>query len=244
MSRPLCLTVGGSDSCGGAGIQADLRIFESMDVDGCSVTTALTAQNFQQVLRVEAVSLAQMEAELYALFDCYHVDVVKTGMLLDADHVGLLAGVLPQLHRGAIVIDPVICSSSGRRLLDQGGVDALMQGLLPQATLWTPNLDEAAALLGRGVEDPEQCVRQLYEDFQRPVLLKGGHGEGDMLCDYLCDEHGELHRYTHPRQAWNAKQRHGTGCRLASAIAARLALGDAMGVAVGHAVDALQSKLR
>ena len=239
--RPVCLTIGGSDSCGGAGIQADLRVLEVLGAEGCSATTALTAQNPSTITRIEAVSLAQLDAEIHAIFDYYDVAVVKTGMLVDAEHVALISALLDQLHKGPLIIDPVMISSSGKTLLDIGGVDALMHALMPQATLITPNLDEAAHLLGEAVDDPVVAVAKLAEQLNCAVLLKGGHGDGDTLLDLLCDGDGEISRFSHLRQIWDADQCHGTGCRLASAVAANLALGMSLTQAVENSVAFLQA---
>ncbi|ATX82259.1 hydroxymethylpyrimidine/phosphomethylpyrimidine kinase [Mariprofundus ferrinatatus] len=240
--RPVCLTIGGSDSCSGAGVQADLRVFEAIGVHGCSAITALTAQNPAAITRVEPVSLAQLDAEIHAIFDYFDVAVVKTGMLVDAEHVALVSALLDQLHDGLLVVDPVMVSSSGRSLLDQGGVDALQQALLPLATLVTPNLNEAAVLLGESITDAESAATQLSERLGRAVLLKGGHSEGDVLIDLLCDSDGDTRRFSHERQPWSELQRHGTGCRLASAIAAHLAAGDLLSEAVARSVTFLQNQ--
>jgi len=241
VSRPVCLTIGGSDSCGGAGIQADLRIFESLGVHGCSAITALTAQNPLAVMRIEPVSLAQLDAEIHAVFDYYDVAVVKTGMLVDAEHIALISGLLPQLHRGALVLDPVLVSSSGRPLLDEGAIDTLINALVPLATLITPNFDEADALLGKRDDYSALAVTAMAEQLGCAVLLTGGHGEGELLTDRLCDRAGVMHEFTHARQAWNRDQRHGTGCRLASATSAFLAQGMPLPQAVEQAVQFLQS---
>jgi len=240
--RPVCLTIGGSDSCGGAGIQADLRVFEAFGVQGCSATTALTAQNPITLSRIEPVSLAQLDAEMHALFDYYDVAVVKTGMLVDAEHVAVIAALLQQLHQGPLVIDPVFISSSGKQLLDGGGIDALVHGLLPQATLLTPNLDEATVLLGGVVENPVAGAKALAEKFNCAVLLKGGHGKDDLLLDVLCDQDGEISEFSHARQVWSEEQSHGTGCRLASTIAAALATGETLQQAVETAILRLQTQ--
>ncbi|ATX79352.1 hydroxymethylpyrimidine kinase [Mariprofundus aestuarium] len=238
--RQVCLTIGGSDSCGGAGIQADLSVFEALGVHGCSATTALTAQNPKFISRIEPVSLAQLDAEIHAVFDYYDVAVVKTGMLLDAEHVAVVSALLHQLHKGMLVVDPVMISSSGRALLDQGGVDALNHALLPLATLVTPNLDEAAVLLGGAVVDPGEAAKRLVDQLGCAVLLKGGHGERDELLDLLCGLDGEITPFSHARQPWSESQSHGTGCRLASAIAAKLSLEESLTVAVAQGVAFLQ----
>lgn len=239
-SRPVCLTIGGSDSCGGAGIQADLRVFEALDVYGCSAITGLTAQNPLAVTRIEAVSLAQLDAEIHAIFDYYDVAVVKTGMLVDAEHIALVSALLSQRHRGAVVIDPVIVSSSGRTLLDTGAIDTLINALVPLATLITPNFDEADALFGKRCDRSEATARALADKLNCAVLLTGGHGKGEQLTDHLCDGDGVLYEFEHARQAWNRDQCHGTGCRLASAISANLAHGNPLPQAVETAITYLQ----
>jgi len=242
--RPVCLTIGGSDSCGGAGIQADLRVFEALNVQGCSAITALTAQNPDNISRIEAVSLAQLDAELHAVFDYYDVAVVKTGMLIDAGHVALISALLQQLHHGLLVIDPVMVSSSGKRLLHTGAVDTVIRSLFPMATLLTPNLDEIAVLLGEPVSDPICAAQSLAEKWGCAVLLKGGHADTDSLMDLLCDRDRNTSEFTHVRQQWSPDQRHGTGCRLASAISANLAHRLPLYQAVEKAIFYLQSHLQ
>ncbi len=242
VSRPVCLTIGGSDSCGGAGVQADLRVFEALGVHGCSAITALTAQNPLAVTRIEAVSLAQLDAEIHAVFDYYDVAVVKTGMLLDAEHIALISALLSQLHQGALVIDPVLASSSGRPLLDTGAIDTLVQALLPLATLITPNFDEADALMGEHCERSAATAKAMADRFECAVLLTGGHGTNEMLTDYLCDAQGGLHNFTHARAPWSRDQSHGTGCRLASAISAHLAHTTPLPQSVEKAIHYLQSR--
>jgi hydroxymethylpyrimidine/phosphomethylpyrimidine kinase len=237
---PVCLTIGGSDSCGGAGIQADLRVFESLNVQGCSATTALTAQNPEGISRIETVSLAQLDAELHAVFDYYDIAVVKTGMLVDAEHVALISALLQQLHHDLLVIDPVMLSSSGKGLLHDGAVDTVIQSLFPMATLVTPNLDEAAVLLGEPVSDPVQAAKSLAERLHCAVLLKGGHADAGILTDVLCEGDGRVSEFSHARKQWSLEQRHGTGCRLASAISANLAHCLPLHQAVEKAIKHLQ----
>jgi len=240
--RPVCLSIGGSDSCGGAGIQADLRVFEALGVHGCSAITALTAQNPDLISRIEAVSLAQLDAELHAVFDYYDVVAVKTGMLFDVEHIALISALLHDRHDGILVVDPVMLSSSGKRLLQAAAVNTVIHALLPMATLLTPNLDEAAVLLGESViTDAEQAAMALQTQFGCAVLLKGGHADADCLMDVLCEPDGSIHVFRHPRQPWSAQLRHGTGCRLASAITANLAHQQPLKQAVQHAIDYLQA---
>ncbi len=241
VKRPVCLTIGGSDSCGGAGIQADLRVFESLGVHGCSAITALTAQNPATISRIEAASLAQLDAEMHAVFDYYDVVAVKTGMLVGVEHIALVSALLQELHTGIVVVDPVMVSSSGKRLLQDGAIDTLQQALLPMATLLTPNLDEAAVLLGEGVTDAAQAAAELTHRLDCAVLLKGGHADAEQLCDILSESDGSVHTFNHPRQAWSAHQTHGTGCRLASAVTANMAHFRPLNMAVEKAIAYLQS---
>ncbi|MDQ6974156.1 MAG: bifunctional hydroxymethylpyrimidine kinase/phosphomethylpyrimidine kinase [Mariprofundaceae bacterium] len=242
MSRlPVCLTVGGSDACGGAGIQADLRVFHDLDMHGCSAITALTAQNHHAITRIEPVSLAQLDAELHAIFDVYDVQAVKTGMLWDADHIATVSACLDVYHQGKpLVVDPVLVSSSGRTLLDSGALDTLQHTLIQQATLLTPNLDEAAVFLQADVVDASEAAHQLVTDLGCAVLLKGGHDLADTLQDVLFNMQGECHVFSHPKQAWNHVQSHGTGCRLASAIAAYFAKGSSLHDGCSQAIAYVQ----
>jgi len=233
MSRPVCcLFVGGSDSSGGAGVQADLLAGARMGVHGCTVVTALTAQHPTQIVRIEPVPLAHMEAELHAVFDYYDVAAVKTGMLLDAEHVALLHGVLAvRLAGRPLVVDPVMRASSGRALLADTGRDALAALIAELATLVTPNLHEARAFSGASArEDEETLLAALAERWPgRAILLKGGHASAsDTIVDRLRLADGTRHDFRHARRRLDAHHGHGTGCRLAALIAAALAQGDAL----------------
>ena len=241
LKRPVCLTIGGSDSCGGAGIQADLRVFESLGVHGCSAITALTAQNPANISRIEAASLAQLDAEMHAVFDYYDVVAVKTGMLVSVEHIAVVSALLQELHTGIVVVDPVMISSSGKRLLQDGAVDTLIQALMPMVTILTPNLDEAALLLGESITDAAEAASALTHKLGCAVLLKGGHAVADQLSDILCESDGAVHIFNHPRQSWPAHKTHGTGCRLASAVTANLAHQTVMKTAVEKAIDYLQA---
>jgi len=235
--RRVCLSIGGSDSCGGAGIQADLRVFEALGAHGCTAITALTAQNPQNITRIEAVPLAQLDAELHAVFDYYDVACVKTGMLLDGEHIATVSAALSLSHNGKpLVVDPVMLSSSGVELLDAGGRQTLLQSLLPMTTLLTPNLDEAAVFLGRNVENPEKDCQSLMQQLGCAVLLKGGHAEGDVIRDVLCETDSQITVVEHRRQDWELDTAHGSGCRLAAAMAAQLAQGNQLKEGVTHAI--------
>jgi hydroxymethylpyrimidine/phosphomethylpyrimidine kinase len=235
-----CLAIGGSDSSAGAGIQADLQTFSVLGIKGCSAITALTAQNPNDISRVEPASLAQLEAEIRALFDYYDIKAVKTGMLYDAERVELVASLLNELHADKpVVVDPVMVSSSGKRLLHESAVTALEQKLFPIASLITPNIPEAELLLN---EKPgREASARLFRKFSTPVLLKGGHIRGDRLLDQLYID-GEEIAFPHKRQPWDQEKAHGTGCRLASAITVSLARGSSLSVAVSEAIGWLQSQ--
>jgi len=233
------LTIGGSDSSGGAGIQADLNTFHAFNVKGCSAITALTAQNPSAINRIEPVSLSQLEAEIRAVFSYYDVQVVKTGMLLDGERIALIASLLKELHpKKPLIVDPVLVSTSGTTLLDESAVSTLKDELFPLATLITPNIPEAE-YLNEGEEGIDAC--RLSELFGTSVLLKGGHISGDKLMDILCLD-GEKIIFPHERQPWDEEALHGTGCRLAAAITAAICRGDSLSVAVTHAIHWLQGR--
>lgn len=240
--RPVCLTIGGSDSCGGAGIQADLRVFDRFGVQGCSAITALTAQHPAAIIRIEPAPLAQLDAELHAVFDYYDVAVVKTGMLFDADRMALISALLAEHHAGRpLIIDPVMVASSGRSLLAPAAVDTLIHALLPLATLITPNLDEWAVLQAQFSDASTQAHEPAAVAAQLgcAVLLKGGHAADAMLCDRLYLPSGAVHEFQHARAAWTQAAAHGTGCRLAAAIAAGVAHGKTVETAVDAAIEFL-----
>jgi hydroxymethylpyrimidine/phosphomethylpyrimidine kinase len=236
----VCLAVGGSDSCSGAGIQADLAMFSRIGVAGCSAITALTAQNPERILRIEPSPCAQFEAELQGILAYYRVAAVKTGMLVDAPHIRSLVESLAQHGITCpLVVDPVMVSTSGTALLDDSALQALQSELFPLASLITPNLPEAARLLGSPVDDPVEAAAGLVQRFRCPVLLKGGHSELDVLLDVLCMTDGDVHLFEHPRLGWNRDQAHGSGCRLAAAITAYLALQAPVEEAVSQALARL-----
>jgi hydroxymethylpyrimidine/phosphomethylpyrimidine kinase len=241
MSRPVvCLAVGGSDSCGGAGIQADLAMFSRIGVAACSAITALTAQNPDRILRIEPSPCAQFEAELQAVLSYYEIAAIKTGMLVDTPHIRTLVESLTQNGMACpVVVDPVMVATSGTALLDDAAQQTLQSELFPLASLITPNLPEAARLLGSPVDDPVEAAAGLVQRFRCPVLLKGGHSGQDVLLDVLCMTDGDVHLFKHPRLDWNKDQAHGSGCRLAAAITAYLALQAPMEEAVSQALAQL-----
>ncbi|MDX8392958.1 MAG: hydroxymethylpyrimidine/phosphomethylpyrimidine kinase [Mariprofundales bacterium] len=228
---PVCLTIAGHDPCGGAGICADIRIFEQLGVHGCSVITALTAQNPNEIRCIQAANTETLRASMQAVLDYYPVIAIKTGMLVNAELVETVADIISYFctHGGILVVDPVLLSSSGTTLLNMVGMKALQTHLLPLATLITPNLPEAAMLLANqnNLADmsQEQMACSLSKKLGISVLVKGGHVPTDnmLLCDILVLASGILHKFFHPRLLVKHDELHGTGCRLSAYICALLA---------------------
>lgn len=240
---PRVLTIAGSDSGGGAGIQADLKTFAAHGVYGMSVVTAITAQNTCAVTAVEALAPDLIRAQIDAVFEDIGVDAVKIGMLANAGIIRAVAEGLRCFKPPHVILDPVMVAKSGDSLLHDGAVAALVAELLPLATLITPNLPEAERLSHRPVTGDEECcaAAEFLGRHGTAVLVKGGHGEGDELVDLLLTN-GTVHRFVHPRI--HTTSTHGTGCTLSSAIAARLARGDELVAAVGGAIDYLHGAIR
>ncbi len=240
---PRLLTIAGSDSGGGAGIQADLKTFAAFGGYGMSVVTAVTAQNTLQVAAIHEVPPDIVAAQLDAVFDDIGVDAVKIGMLGSAAVIEAVAENLRRRTGLVVVLDPVMVAKSGDALLQESAVEALVELLLPLATVVTPNLPEAARLTGLAVDSEEERRQAaLYLAGEGgAALIKGGHGEGEVLVDLLFD--GEaFRRFSHPRLTTSST--HGTGCTLSSAIAAGLGEGLPLPEAVEGAIDYLQGALR
>lgn len=236
MRLPIALTIAGSDSSGGAGIQADLKTFTAFGVYGASVITALTAQNTRGVHGVEAVSPAFVVAQMDAVFSDLDVAAAKTGMLATADIVTAVAARLAAGRRLPLVVDPVMVATSGDALLAPDAVEAVRRMLLPLASLVTPNLPEAARLLGCGVAATDAEIARQAEAIHAlgcgAVLIKGGHGGCEDSVDHLYDG-TRLQRFALPRV--DTRHTHGTGCTLSAAITALLAQGAALQDAVARA---------
>jgi hydroxymethylpyrimidine/phosphomethylpyrimidine kinase len=234
---PVALTIAGSDSSGGAGIQADLKTFSAFGVYGASVITALTAQNTRGVTAVEAVTPGFVVAQIDAVLGDIEVDAVKTGMLATAEIVQAVAARLGAAQRRPpLVVDPVMVATSGDVLLAPEAVAAVRRTLVPLAALLTPNLPEAARLLDTGEARSEAEIVAQAEALHAlgcgAVLIKGGHSAGETVVDILCDPAG-VERFERPRIA--TPHTHGTGCTLSAAIAALLAQGAELRHAVGRA---------
>jgi hydroxymethylpyrimidine/phosphomethylpyrimidine kinase len=236
MTTPVALTIAGSDSSGGAGIQADLKTFAAFGVYGASVITALTAQNTRGVSGIHLVPADFVTAQIDAVFSDLGVKAVKIGMVAQLATIEAIVAGLTRWSPKHIVLDPVMVATSGDRLLATEAVEALRSKLVPRASLVTPNLPEAAALLDEPVASSEAAIesqgKRLLAMGCRALLLKGGHGQGPESIDYLIDGNGII-ALAAPRIA--TKNTHGTGCSLSSAIAAGLAKGESMETAVRHA---------
>ncbi len=233
----IALTIAGSDSGGGAGIQADLKTFQQFGVFGTSVVVALTAQNTRGVRAVERVSDAMVSEQLAALAEDLPPDALKTGMLADAGLVRLVARAVRERGWKPLVVDPVMVSTSGHRLLTVEAEQVVRDSLLPLAALVTPNLDEAALLTGRAVHDiasMEVAAETLVRFGAGAALIKGGHLGGDEVTDLLLSSAGMRH-YRRPRLVTTST--HGTGCTLSAAVTAGLALGRQLELAVEEALD-------
>lgn len=241
---PCALAIAGSDSGGGAGIQADLKTFAAHGVHGLCAITALTAQHTRGVTAVHVAPVAFLRAQIDACFDDFGIGAVKLGMLASADVIDGVASALAAHRPPHLVLDPVMVATSGARLLEADALDALRTQLLPQATLLTPNIPEAELLLGCRIADggaADAALLRLRELGARAVLLKGGHlDEGDQVIDRYIDAGGTA-RFAQPRMDLEG---HGTGCTLASAIAANLCRGLSMRDACTGAIAYVHRALR
>jgi len=246
MSHPIALTIAGSDSGGGAGIQADLKSFSALGVYGASVITAITAQNTRTVAAVEAVSPAMVGAQIDAVFGDLDIRAVKIGMVGGPEVIAVVADRLRAfLDTGPVpvVLDPVMVAKSGDALLADEAVAALRERLIPLTTVLTPNLPEAARLLdvapAQTTAEMERQGRDLLALGARHVLMKGGHAEGAVCTDLLAGP--EPLTLSTPRQ--QTRNTHGTGCSLSSAIAAGLSQGLSVPEAVTRAHGWLQGAI-
>jgi hydroxymethylpyrimidine/phosphomethylpyrimidine kinase len=236
MTVPIALTIAGSDSSGGAGIQADLKTFAALSVYGASVITALTAQNTRGVRGVHPVPADFVTAQIDAVFDDLDVRAVKIGMVAQPETIAAIADALARWKPDHVVLDPVMVATSGDRLLSADALTRLRDDLIPLATLITPNLPEAAALLNEAVAADEAAIadqgRRLLASGARAVLIKGGHGQGRESIDYLFARDDVM---AFPAARIATANTHGTGCSLSSAIAAGLAKGEPLEQAVRDA---------
>ncbi|MCG9581468.1 bifunctional hydroxymethylpyrimidine kinase/phosphomethylpyrimidine kinase [Vibrio tubiashii] len=233
-TTPIVLTIAGSDSGGGAGIQADIKAISATGSYACSVITAITSQNTQGVSAIHPIPLAHIESQLDAVFTDLNVVAVKVGMLADAEIIKVVAAKIRQYQPKHLVVDPVMVATSGDLLLKQSAISTLKQELLPLADLITPNLPEGAALIGGEVPQDEEQMGAMIESLRalgaKAVLLKGGHLEKDQNSNDLLIEQESSELLSAKRVA--TKNTHGTGCTLSSAIASYLAQGNRLHKAV------------
>lgn len=233
---PIALTIAGSDSGGGAGVQADIKAMSANGAYAASVITAITAQNTKAVTAVHEVPADIVAAQIDAVLSDLDVDAIKLGMLFS---VAIIEATAKQLtgFAGPIVVDPVMIAKSGDALLQDAAVDALIRHILPLATLLTPNLPESSRLLGVGeatsIEEMEAQGRRLIATGAKAVLMKGGHALGDVCTDVFVDANGAVAHFQAPRI--DTKNTHGTGCTYSAAIAAQIAQGFELKDAIGRA---------
>ena len=235
---PIVLSIAGSDSSGGAGIQADIKTFSALGVYGATAITAITAQNTQGVKSQFALTPQIVYDQIVSVIDDLSPVVVKIGMLSNVDIVFAVAEAISQ-YTLPIILDPVMVSSSGHRLLSIEGQEVLKEKLLPISTLITPNIPEMEAFAGMSLttlEEKQKAAHHLFDYGAKAVLLKGGHEEGDVKTDILYSAHdGEIQTDTFVSDTILTKNTHGTGCTLSSAIAAFMARGCNLYKAVAEA---------
>jgi len=238
------LTIAGSDSGGGAGIQADLKTFAAHRVYGMSALTAITAQNTVGVTSALALPADLVIAQMEAVASDIHVHATKTGMLASAAIVEAVAAAIAELELPLVVVDPVMVAKSGDRLLDEDALTAMKRELLPRALVVTPNIPEAEVLSGQRITslaEAREAARVIHGFGAGAVVIKGGHANGAELVDLLFDGRA-FHEFRTPRL--ETRNTHGTGCTFASAVAARLALGSPLAEAVSGAQTYVAGAIR
>ncbi|MDZ5712841.1 bifunctional hydroxymethylpyrimidine kinase/phosphomethylpyrimidine kinase [Jeotgalibacillus haloalkalitolerans] len=239
------LTIAGSDSGGGAGIQADIKTFQELDVFGTSVITAVTAQNTRGVIDVAPVPIENIEKQLQAVGDDFDIAAVKTGMLFDAVTIRTVADSIKHYNWQRLVVDPVMIAKGGASLLKEEAKDSLIKHLLPLATLVTPNIPEAEALSGIQIYNEQtrrMAAEQILKSGAQGVLIKGGHGaDPDFTEDFYLDQHGGSLVLRSSRI--QTKHTHGTGCTFSAALAAEFAKGKSIEEAFLTAKQFIQSAI-
>jgi len=239
----IALTIAGSDSSGGAGIQADLKTFQAHGVFGMSAVTAVTVQNTQKVYDIQEIEPRIVHDQITCLFDDVTIDAVKIGMVSSIELIKAIARALKAVNPPPVVLDPVMISKSGYRLLNQNAQDALVDNLFPLAEVITPNIYEAEALIGKKIK-MKNAAQEILNLGVKKVVVKGGHLEEDRATDVLYDgkEYKELHSHR-----VETKNTHGTGCTFSSAIAANIALGkrffEAVSLAKEYITGAIEHSL-
>jgi len=230
------LSIAGSDSGGGAGIQADLKTFAALGVYGMTALTALTAQNTQGVQAIHAIPSAFLKSQIESVCDDIGVDAVKIGMLHTPEMVEVVAWAMDRYQWSNVILDPVMVATSGDRLINEETVEGIVRELFPRVSLITPNLDEVQVLLGympMAQEDLMRAAKDLQGMGAKAVLVKGGHLPGEMVVDVYLGADQHIQVFKSPRI--HSLNVHGTGCTLSSAIAAGLAKGQSMELSLKHA---------
>lgn len=243
--RYICaLTIAGSDSCGGAGVQADMKTMSALGVYAASAVTAITVQNTQGVQAIQSVAPDIVAGQIRAVIDDLKPRAIKVGMVNDPSTIRSISDTLRLYSHPLLVVDPVMVSTSGHMLMQQDALDVFCSQLMPMATLLTPNIPEAAVLAQtdiRSLADMDLAAQRILARGCQAVLIKGGHLEGSSKIDRLYLADGSIASYEHA--TIDTRNTHGTGCTLSSAIAAFLARGEEMSLAIAHAKDYLSRAL-
>lgn len=232
---PVVLSIAGSDCSGGAGIQADIKTISALGAYAASVITAVTVQNTRGVKAVHTVPAEIVQGQIEAVMEDLRPDALKIGMVSEPALVKIIAGCLLKYPHCPIVYDPVMVSTSGRKLMAKDAIQSIKEELFPLTSLITPNLDETEVLTGKKIttaEEMKEAARQLSEEYHTAVLVKGGHLEGNEMQDVLFTDGNA---YIYKEKKIESRNLHGTGCTLSSSIATYLALGLPMDQAVGKA---------
>ena len=240
MKQPtIVLTIAGSDSSGGAGIQADIKAISALGSFAASAITSITAQNTLGVQGIHPIPIDMVRQQIEAVMEDLHPEAVKIGMVCDKDITRTIAECIEKHHPKWVVYDPVMVSTSGHKLMTDDTIETIRQELIPRTTLITPNLHEARILTGHElntVEDMEKHAEVLSQTLRCSVLIKGGHLEGGEMCDILYDAtEARCFRYTAPKI--ESQNLHGTGCTLSSSISTKLSQGHSMKEAIALAKD-------
>ena len=241
--QTVVLTIAGSDSGGGAGIQADLKTFSALGVYGASAITAITAQNLSGVTAIQGIDPDVVKKQLIAVLSEFPVKAAKTGMLYSKEIIEAIVEVLLQYQPLPLVIDPVFAATSGSKLIQDSAIETLKRKLFPLASLITPNMPEAEFLTGNNVRtlnDLRRASEEIYERYRVPVLAKGGH-LGNIAHDILFDEHG-MEMY--PSDFIRGVNNHGSGCAFSAAIAAELAKGATLREAIAASKEFIFKALK
>ena len=241
---PVVLSIAGSDPSGGAGIQADLKTFQSLGVYGVTAITCVTSQVPGNVVDIEPVSTNSLRSQLDILFNEYHISGIKTGLLYSSELIEVVLSSLEKNNiKAPLIVDPVMVSTSGTRLLNNNALTLYLKDVIPRSTLLTPNLPEAATLLEMdldSIKSPADCANILYQKFEIPVLLKGGHFISAEANDYLVDKSG-AHTFSKPFS--KRMPAHGTGCTLSASITAFIGSGLALHDSISKSKDYITASI-